>query len=698
VQGRRIGPYVIERDLGRGAQGAVFQAVDGRSGERVALKVLASLDERVRRRFVREGRALSSLRHPNIVAVREVLEAPVPLLVVDLVEGASLQARLDRQGPLPIREAAALVAKLALALDYAHQVGVLHRDLKPENVLLARGEPVLVDFGLARIFDPSSSLSRVTEEGQFLGTPGYWAPEQAAGRLDLDPRTDVYGLGATLHALLTGAPPFGAESLMEALALVARRPPEPPSRARPGVPPALDAIVLRCLEKEPAARYPTARALAHDLETLLAATPATVAESAGGTSSSTSGATTWSGSRPVASTTSAPGFAARRRLGLGLAAGAVALVGVALALALVLGRSAPPAPGPGSSSTTTATPAPDPGIVGVRVVDPRGAPVGDAVVACLPAGREVEAWPQTKTDVEGRALVHVDPAWGALDVLAWTAQRAGRAAAADRAHGEVRVVLDEDARPSVVHVTVVAGDPPAPRRGPYWFHLDGGFGMGGFADGSTDLDGARTPLASLVLGGDGFAPTCLPVRIPPTGQAAVTVRLGPEAQLAGRLVGTDPGGASLCVATVLGPAGLHFLGTVEADAGGSFLLRGLRPGEVHRVSVRAPACVPFVVDEPVVPGPGASLAIALPDHEAVDLVVTDGHGAPVANARCELYVEGPGWASLDVTSRTDARGRVAWRGDHPPRGTISVRADGYEEKSVDITGPHLQLELRPVGP
>jgi len=207
---RTIGPYAIEGELARGGVGVVYRARDPGLGRDVAVKLLHAgrgAAPNLRRRFQREAEALARLSHPHVVAVHAAGEAAgCPYLVMDLVPGASLQDRLDREGPLPVREAVGLAAKIARALEAVHAAGLLHRDVKPANVLLRAGDraPLLTDFGLAKDLD--SSQTRLSKTGRFLGTPGFWPPEQARGRLsETGPAADVYALGATLYALLTGA-------------------------------------------------------------------------------------------------------------------------------------------------------------------------------------------------------------------------------------------------------------------------------------------------------------------------------------------------------------------------------------------------------------------------------------------------------------------------------------------------------------
>lgn len=264
----RVGPYDVHEQLGRGGMGTVFRAVDTRGGQEVALKLLATHDERSRRRLMLEATALLRLRHENVVSLLDAGEdRGRPWIAIELVRGQSLQERLDRGGPLAPREAARLIAALAAGLAHAHREGVLHRDLKPANVLLPDdgGEAKLTDFGLAGL-ESDLSQSRLTKSGTLMGSPGYWAPEQATGDVSaIGPPTDVYGLGGLLYAALTGRPPIEGRSLPELLVATESRRPDAPRKDR-----VLDALALRCLAKHPADRYPSVDAVALDLERYLA--------------------------------------------------------------------------------------------------------------------------------------------------------------------------------------------------------------------------------------------------------------------------------------------------------------------------------------------------------------------------------------------------------------------------------------------
>ncbi|MCA8925343.1 MAG: serine/threonine protein kinase, partial [Planctomycetes bacterium] len=204
-----IGPYHLEETLGSGGMGVVYRAVDPRDGREVAIKTLLSdrrASEASRQRTRRELEALRRLDHPHVLRVLDAGEADGPYMVLELVRGESLADRL-RRGPLPLDAALRLAREQASALEHVHAAGLLHRDLKPANVLLREdGSSCLTDFGLT--LEVEATRSRLTKTGQLLGTPGFWAPEQAQGDPHAcSPATDVYGFGALLYAALTGRPP-----------------------------------------------------------------------------------------------------------------------------------------------------------------------------------------------------------------------------------------------------------------------------------------------------------------------------------------------------------------------------------------------------------------------------------------------------------------------------------------------------------
>jgi serine/threonine protein kinase/WD40 repeat protein len=258
--------YEVLGELGRGGMGVVYKARQVGLDRLVALKVvLAGAHAEELARFRREAEAIARLHHPNVVRIYEVGEhAGLPYFAMELCEGGSLAQRLAG-GPLPPAEAARLTATLARAVQAAHEAGVIHRDLKPGNVLLAADRtPRVTDFGLAKRLDDVTGL---TATGVVLGTPSYMAPEQASGQAkQVGSAADVHALGAVLYACLTGRPPFQAATPLDTILQVLSDPPVPPSRLRAQVPPRLEAICLKCLEKDPRQRYPSAAALADDLE------------------------------------------------------------------------------------------------------------------------------------------------------------------------------------------------------------------------------------------------------------------------------------------------------------------------------------------------------------------------------------------------------------------------------------------------
>lgn len=264
---RRFGDYELLAEIARGGMGVIYKARHVGLDRVVALKMilagqLAAEADIVR--FRSEAAAAAALQHPHIVAVHEVGELDGQYyFTMDFVEGQSL-ADLVRVNPLPALRAAEYVKKLALAIHYAHEQGTLHRDLKPPNVLIDRfDEPRITDFGLAKRTAGGSDL---THAGQIMGTPSYMPPEQAQGKHDLvGPASDVYALGAILYELLTGRPPFRAETPLDTLLQVLDAEPAAPRLLNPKAPRDLEDICLKCLEKSPHDRYPSAQALADDL-------------------------------------------------------------------------------------------------------------------------------------------------------------------------------------------------------------------------------------------------------------------------------------------------------------------------------------------------------------------------------------------------------------------------------------------------
>jgi tetratricopeptide (TPR) repeat protein/tRNA A-37 threonylcarbamoyl transferase component Bud32 len=260
--------FEILEQIGRGGMGVVYKARQISLDRLVALKMIrdgALAGSEQRARFRLEGEVVARLQHPNIVQIFEVGDFDGhPYCALELIEGASL-ARALAGRPQPSREAARMLATIARAIHYAHQRGVVHRDLKPSNVLLTTdGRPKVTDIGVAKRLDTDAGH---TPAGAILGTPSYMAPEQAGGKgKEVGPLADVYALGAILYVILTGRPPFRAETDLDTVLHVLSEEPLAPSRLQPKVPRDLETICLKSLEKEPRKRYVSAQALAEDLE------------------------------------------------------------------------------------------------------------------------------------------------------------------------------------------------------------------------------------------------------------------------------------------------------------------------------------------------------------------------------------------------------------------------------------------------
>ena len=277
--GARLGPYEVLSPLGAGGMGEVFKARDTRLGRSVAIKVLPAefaANAQLRTRFEREAKTISQLNHPNICALYDVGEN---YLVMELLEGESLADRLAR-GPLPFDQVLRYGMQIAEALDRAHRSGIVHRDLKPGNVMITKSGAKLLDFGLAKNaaaiqVDATSATQQkpVTEEGTIVGTLQYMAPEQLEGG-EADARTDIFAFGQVLYEMTTGKRAFSGKTRTSLIASIVASEPQPIASLQPLTPPAFDAVVARCLEKDPNDRWQSASDLRWELEHLGAKTAA----------------------------------------------------------------------------------------------------------------------------------------------------------------------------------------------------------------------------------------------------------------------------------------------------------------------------------------------------------------------------------------------------------------------------------------
>jgi tRNA A-37 threonylcarbamoyl transferase component Bud32 len=267
---RYFGEYELLEVVARGGMGVVYKARQQSLHRLVALKMILHgqlATPRAVARFRAEAEAAANLDHPHIVPIYEVGEHEGQhYFTMRFIEGPALA----RQPLGDLRTEVRLIATVAKAVHYAHQHGILHRDLKPSNILVADGVPFVTDFGLAKRLGSPGDL---TGTGETPGTPRYMAPEQAAGRKDLTVAADVYGLGVVLYERLTGATPFRGDDLLDVLRQVREAVPPRPALVRPGLGRDLETVCLKCLEKEPAKRYPSAEALADDLERWLRGEP-----------------------------------------------------------------------------------------------------------------------------------------------------------------------------------------------------------------------------------------------------------------------------------------------------------------------------------------------------------------------------------------------------------------------------------------
>ncbi len=271
----RIGRYEILHELGHGAMGVVYKAQDPKIGRIVAIKTLSAAGqgaelEQYRARFLVEAKSAGRLNHPNVVAVHDVTDDDHgrPCLVLEFVEGTTLD-RLVLDEQLPLTRLLELLGQTARALAYAHGHGIIHRDVKPANIMVTRaGQAKLSDFGIAKLEGTSMTIA-----GQVMGTPAFMSPEQCTGSA-IDPRSDIFSLGAVLYTLTSGEKPFPGDTFTTVAYKVVHTDPVPVRSLNPTLPEQLDVILSRCLAKDPARRYATADVLADDIEALRASLPA----------------------------------------------------------------------------------------------------------------------------------------------------------------------------------------------------------------------------------------------------------------------------------------------------------------------------------------------------------------------------------------------------------------------------------------
>ncbi|MGH7624530.1 MAG: serine/threonine-protein kinase [Gemmatimonadaceae bacterium] len=261
--------YTVEQELGGGAMSRVFVAREEALGRPVVVKVLPpEMAPAVNaERFRREIQVAASLQHPHIVSVLSAGAAEGLLYyTMPFVEGESLRHRLAREGALPIAECVRLLRDIADALACAHARGVVHRDIKPANILLSGNHALVADFGVAKAVSAASDDATLTSAGLALGTPAYMSPEQALAEPTVDHRADLYALGVVAYEMLGGRPPFAGMTARQLLIAQATRTPESLTTLRADVPPGIEALVMRCLAKDPDDRVQTAEELLAELE------------------------------------------------------------------------------------------------------------------------------------------------------------------------------------------------------------------------------------------------------------------------------------------------------------------------------------------------------------------------------------------------------------------------------------------------
>jgi len=409
--GAKVGEYVVDRKLAEGGMGAVYAGHHPVIGKKVAVKVLAPQCAAVPdlvRRFAEEARAVNKIGHPNIIDIFSFGTLPDarPYFVMEFLEGASLGERLEA-GDLKPEETRRILRQICSALEAAHRAGIVHRDLKPENIWIASpahedSYAKVLDFGIAKLLD--SPTGQRTQTGAAMGTPRYMAPEQCMGK-DVGPRADLYSLGVILYEMFAGVPPFRGDTFGELLYQHMSMTPDPPSKHRP-IDPALEQVILACLEKDPQRRPETAKDLATQLDLAFgggrgtnAGVSAATQAAPNPTPSVAKPAPSTGGAAPVTTMGQSVGELSLpprpRRVGPGLVVGGVALVVVIGGATLFHSRSAP---------TVNALAAPPPPgqepVVNAPPVQPQAAPATGALRL------HIENGPADRVLVDGRLIGH----------------------------------------------------------------------------------------------------------------------------------------------------------------------------------------------------------------------------------------------------------------------------------------------------
>ncbi len=348
VEGTQVGAYRVLKSIGEGGMGSVWLAEHIALGRRAALKMLHpefSNRPDIVSRFFNEARAATAIADPGIVQIFDFGQHTDgnAYIVMELLDGEPLDRRLQREGALGLADALRLMRQVASTLGAAHARGIVHRDLKPENIFIVRDPEVpggerakVLDFGIAKLAGDPGTVK--TQTSAMMGTPTYMSPEQCRGAGYVDQRSDVYALGCVVFTLVTGRPPFLAEGAGEIIAMHLREPAPAPSQLRPGIPTEIDQLVLRCLAKDPAQRFPTADDLAIAIGGLLGSSPQVPAARTGGYAAGAAPTT-------LSSATGAVGATPSKRSRAGLIAAISGLGVVGLAIAIVASRGGgPPAP------------------------------------------------------------------------------------------------------------------------------------------------------------------------------------------------------------------------------------------------------------------------------------------------------------------------------------------------------------------